>query len=249
MARNDATSWKKPDRCPILPRGQVHVWRTALAVTPDIQTDLAGLLATDERKRAGRFVFEEHRRRFIVCRGRLRQILSSYLAASPASLRFCYEASGKPRLDGPNANSLSFNVAHSEDVALIAIIRSGSVGVDIEAIRPLTTDLWGLAKEHFSPREQAELTQIEKEQRLPAFYRGWTRKESIVKADGRGLAAALEKIEVGLDDQSQPIAVEFPPDASPRVFWRVWSFKPAAGFVGAVTTPCSVETVECFCWD
>ena len=247
MAINDTSAWKKPDRFPNLADGQVHVWRIALTATADVEAELTGLLAADERERAGRFVFEEHRWRFVVCRGKLRQILANYLVESPASLRFCCEASGKPLLDGKNANELSFNVAHAADLALIAISRSGPVGVDVEAIRPLTADLWGLAQEHFSPRERSELMQIAEQDRLPAFFRGWTRKEAIIKADGRGLAAALDQIEVGLGEQIEPIAVEFPPDQAPRATWRVWSLEPAAGFVGAVAVPHTIETVEYYC--
>ncbi len=248
MPRIDSSAWKTLDCSPVLTGGQAHVWRIALAAATDVEAELAGLLAADERERAARFVFSEHRRRYVACRGRLRQILGNYLGEWPANIDFRYETSEKPMLAGPNSDQLSFNVAHSEDMALIAISCSGSVGVDVEAIRPLTSDLWGLAKVHFSSREQAELRLIDEPDRLRAFFRGWTRKEAIVKADGSGLAAALDKVEVGLGEQAGPTLVEFSSDATVCSLWKVWSHEPQPGFVGAVAAPQTVEAVECYCW-
>jgi 4'-phosphopantetheinyl transferase len=55
-------------------------------------------LAPEERSRADRFHFAEHRLRFIACRGTLREVLSSYLKLSPERIAFAYNDQGKPYL-------------------------------------------------------------------------------------------------------------------------------------------------------
>ena len=53
-------------------------------------------LLEDERKRARRFRFDRHRERFIVQRGRLREILSGYWNGVPKAIRFRQGPGGKP---------------------------------------------------------------------------------------------------------------------------------------------------------
>lgn len=75
---------------------EVHVWRVSLHETH--ATKLQSLLDDDERMRAARFRFNEHRHRFIVARGALRSILGGYLETEPAALQFSYGDYGKPAL-------------------------------------------------------------------------------------------------------------------------------------------------------
>jgi 4'-phosphopantetheinyl transferase len=90
------------------------------------------LLCGAERERAARFRFERDRRRFIVARGRLRQLIGERLDRRPEALQFDYGVGGKPRLDD---GALHFNLSHCDDVALYAFSSACEIGVDIEAIR------------------------------------------------------------------------------------------------------------------
>jgi 4'-phosphopantetheinyl transferase len=93
---------------------------------------LQPLLCPGERERAARFRFDRDRRRYIVARGRLRQLLGERLGVLPETLEIRQGINGKPHLaDG----ALHFNLSHSEDVALFAFSRSGEIGVDIEPLR------------------------------------------------------------------------------------------------------------------
>jgi 4'-phosphopantetheinyl transferase len=56
------------------------------------------MLSADERSYADRFYIERDRRRYIVSRGLLRQILSRYLALDGRDLVFRYGEWGKPAL-------------------------------------------------------------------------------------------------------------------------------------------------------
>jgi hypothetical protein len=57
---------------------------------------LAGSLSEEEASRAARLRFERDRRRFIVARARLRQLLAARL--SPEAVEFVYGKNGKPAL-------------------------------------------------------------------------------------------------------------------------------------------------------
>ncbi len=88
-------------------------------------------------------------------------------------------------------DSIDFNISHAGSYVLCAIGSNMRVGVDIEPIRKIelidfkTTmnDLqWSKIKYSNNPYE--------------TFFRYWTIKESIVKADGRGLSLELNKIDI-----------------------------------------------------
>ncbi len=61
-----------------------------------------------------------------------------------------------------------------------------AVGVDVERIHDL--DVGELARSAFAADEAAELAALPASERKDAFFRLWTRKESIVKAHGVGIS-------------------------------------------------------------
>ena len=241
-------AWLIPQTWPELPVGAVHLWRLSLNVSEDRRDALHELLTADERHRSDRFVFVEHRQRFIACRGRLRQILAGYLERPPDSLLFRYTHRGKPYMDAAFAAHLDFNLSHAEDVALISVTRDGPVGVDLEKIRPLTADLWALADQHFTNSERTQLRALTPDRQLEAFFRGWTRKEALIKADGAGLAISLDQVEVGLAEQCSDDPVHFPPEARPPYTWRLHSIDPAQGYVAALAAPLQIQSIQFYDW-
>lgn len=76
----------------------VHVVRLNLCAEPNRIEMLRSVLSLDELARADRYKFDEPRRRFIVCRAALRQLLGSCLGRTAGSLAFAYGPHGKPRL-------------------------------------------------------------------------------------------------------------------------------------------------------
>lgn len=182
---------------PVLSLGpdEVHVWRAKLdAATPALVGAMTALLSPDETERARKFYFERDRRRFAICRGILRTLLGRYLGAAPAGIAFRYGPNGKPALSlahaaGPRGVALSFNVAHSDDLALFAIAGGGEIGIDVERIRELP-DWEAVAEVSFSPQELARLRACEPAHRRDEFFRAWTRQEAVLKALGTGLGIA-----------------------------------------------------------
>lgn len=67
-------------------RLEMHVVRIRLNAPNEARE--AGILSTDAQDRAGRFVFELHRRRFVFGRSALRRILGAYLGVDPTFVVF-----------------------------------------------------------------------------------------------------------------------------------------------------------------
>ena len=166
------------------------------------------------------------RLRFIRCRAALRHILGSWLQRAPAEVALCETAAGRPFVR--NA-CLDFNVSHSADLALIAVLPGrGSVGVDLERIVALP-DLLGLARTVCTSRELGQLLQ-QGEGQLESFYRLWTCKEAYLKGIGSGLSVDAVRVEIGVSNPAQPLR-RLAPDG--RCF-RITTFHPRPGFVAAV---------------
>jgi phosphopantetheinyl transferase len=124
-------------------------------LTHDELIELRRLLSSAEQARADRIIRPDAGRRFIVTRARLREELGAALDMPARDVPLHDRPRAAPELDAP----LHFSVSHSADMALIAIRESGSIGVDIEQMRP-------------RPRLNA----------TPAFYADWTAAEARFKA-------------------------------------------------------------------
>lgn len=84
-----------------------------------------------------------------------------------------------------------FNISHSGNCVICAISREARIGVDVEKVRPIDQG----AVANTMSRDQRRII-CESGDPLKMFFRLWTIKESVIKADGRGVYHALEKLEV-----------------------------------------------------
>lgn len=173
---------------------QVDVWCFDLdreaAVT-------ATLLSLEERDRAGRFLRPELRERYAQVRTRLRNLLGDALGLNPASIPLIEGPHGKPCIDpGYGLPDLRFNLSHAANRAAFALAWGRDVGIDLEPISS-DRDLDGIAERWFTPREAVLLRDLPVDARGREFFRLWTRKEAVLKADGTGIAGGLEHLELG----------------------------------------------------
>jgi len=95
------------------------------------------------------------------------------------------DGAGRPFLDG----EMDLNISHSGDYAVCAISPAGRVGIDIEKVRSI--DVADFQRQMTSDQWEAILAS---EDRVETFFRLWTQKEAVTKADGRGIAIPLETI-------------------------------------------------------
>jgi len=192
-------SWSPGPEQPVLGARDVHVWLVSLQQPLARIRRFGESLSADETIRAERFHFENDRRRFIVARGCLREILARYLRIAPVAIQFDYNDHGKPELGGATRglSQLKFNLAHSGELAIYAITLIGDIGVDIERVRA-DIDLEELAHSFFSASEIASLDLLAGGERRQAFFHCWARKEAFIKAKGIGLSIALNEFDVSL---------------------------------------------------
>ena len=241
MKLEPSNAWHTPGEIPRVSTIQVHVWKVELNQPPGVVLTLRQSLAPDELARAKRFRLDRDRRRFIVGRAALRDIVSRYLSTDPSHIRFIYGDRGKPRLDTGQSScdtdsELCFNLSHSGELALVAIALGRQVGIDVEFLDP-TVDRELLARGSFTPQEQAQLAALPEPLQLRAFFEGWTRKEAFLKVSGQGLSTPLVQIEVSLIPGEPPLLLRAGSDRTEPSRWflhdiRVDNHHAAAVVVG-----------------
>jgi len=220
-------------RKPSLQLAGVDVWFEDLASSDTDYQNYWRLLSAEENSIARRFVRDLHRQRYVVCHGKLRVLLSGYLNIPPEQIRFARQAYGKPYLVDANGQpvTLQFNLSHSAGWMLLAVGRV-PLGIDIE-VWDERHDLTSLAEEILAPEEKRYWQSMPTHEQTPAFYRFWTRKESLVKAVGCGIGAGVRDIVTSTAGEPEFLAL---PDAcQPTRDWRLIDLEMADGMSAALT--------------
>lgn len=109
-------------------------------------------------------------------------LLADYLGRKP---QYCIDNDGKPQ-----GEEVHFNFSHSGSIALCAVSDS-PVGADVEKIRNINIDI---AKKRFCTREYNSIIMSENPQ--DTFFEYWVKKESFLKAMGKGIKAGLDSFDV-----------------------------------------------------
>jgi 4'-phosphopantetheinyl transferase len=182
-------NWPKPSEFPTLSGDAIHVWAVPLDLSWASATELNHLLSPEERARADGFVVDKPRLAFVAGRAALRSLLGCYLDMPPERAPIVLEPNGKPRLVG---GDLRFNVAHSGDLAIVAVTRGCEIGVDVEHARSVD-HAEEIAVRDFHPAEQTALRAASAAELPAVFMRLWTRKEAVLKAVGAGLGYPLAR--------------------------------------------------------
>jgi len=165
---------------------------------PDPEREERALALLDEHERArwNRFVVEDARRRFALCRAALRINLCDRLGCSNRELSFGYLEHGKPFaiIDGV-VSGTSFNVSHSGSHGLIGFAKREGLGVDLE-VRAPGRDFDGIGRFVYSPHERRALSAVAGSEKAGLFYRFWSLKEALIKALGTGFSLSPARFEV-----------------------------------------------------
>ncbi len=210
---------------------EIHIWQASLDQPAERWNALADLLSPDETARAAAFIFEHDRRKFIVARAVLRQLLGQYLHLNPHDIKFTYEAKGKPSVvDQPTSQ---FNVSHAHELALYAFGNGQPLGIDLEYQRTVS-DMHGIARGNFSAQENAVFNALPDFLKQQAFFNCWTRKEAYIKALGEGLSHPLDTFDVTFvpNEPARLIAVRgFPNEAAQ---WSFHAFTPQPNYIAAL---------------
>jgi 4'-phosphopantetheinyl transferase len=212
----------------------VDVWFASTAALERARPRFEAMLDAPERERVERFRFDDDRIAFALRRGWVRHVLAGYLGRQPEGLRFAVSEFGKPQLAGSDAAAgLRFNLSHSVDVAVLAVVPARRVGVDVERVRP-GRDLEALATRFFSADEVTALRTLPESERQTAFYRCWTRKEAYLKARGEGLTLPLDRFSVPLAPGPGPALLGFVGDRREADRWAREDLDVEPGYVAAL---------------
>jgi 4'-phosphopantetheinyl transferase len=246
-ATGNSTSWTVPPESLALKIDEVHIWRAPLDAGENALERYERFLSSDERERAERFIFQKHRRRFIVARAVLRLLLGRYLNQEPDRIRFVYGPEGKPALADTSEGCVQFNLSHSEALALYAFTRGREVGIDLEWMNPRVA-FEELAERFFTSGEASTLRTLPDHAREPAFFACWTRKEAYMKAIGKGLSLPTQDFEVSLapGEPAALISTRHDPDQLAR--WSLLELDAGPGFAAALAVEGRGWNVQCWQW-
>jgi 4'-phosphopantetheinyl transferase len=205
----------------------IDVWRLRLPQATGALAALLERLLPEERARAERFHRLEDRLRFAVGRAALRERLAVCLQLPPTNVPIITGANGKPELAG-SAQRWEFNITHSGDYVLLALVWGRAVGVDVEKHREL--DIGELSRHCFSADERAALAALSPKDRADAFFAVWTRKESVLKALGVGLGFPLDQFSVSASPEEPPRLLSWSGADEYSGQWRLWQMDVAPGY-------------------
>jgi 4'-phosphopantetheinyl transferase len=220
---------RKPEPARALESGHIHIWIWQVDASPLSAEECLGLSA-EEQQRAQRFLREEHRARWARAHLGMRSVLASYTGSSARDLSIQTGPHGKPHLDPER--QLHFNLSHSGGWCALGIAREIELGVDIEEYRPVERGVW---RKVLTAEEWQEMGTVPEAEQESAFFRCWTRKEALGKADGRGIASQLAHTHAGVRPIPASREVRIDAGAQSRR-WHLQDLHPAPLVYGAVAS-------------
>lgn len=222
----------------------MEVWKVALADSLDGGPE-AAVLSADEAARASQFYAAPDRNRWVRAHVALRRILAEYLGQHPTSIRFSESSTGKPGIvPDENPKGISFNLSHSGDLALVAVVQGAAIGVDIERWDN-RVEFLDLARHYFSAAELRSLQTLAADplKLMQGFFRGWSRKEAYLKATGDGIGCGLQHFDVAIlpAEPAALLADRLKPGAPSR--WKMHDLEIETGYSAAVVAERPIHDV------
>lgn len=205
------------------PAGEVRL--LCLAVPSDLlRADVPGptlarIFQPEDLERYRALRIADRRAGMLLSRVLLRALVEANGELAETGCRLEREESGKPFLSR-GGRRLPLHVNNSDTVGWVAwaFTRTGPLGCDVERMGEVEENVAG---EVFAPEELAAWSSRDEVGRRLDFHRLWTLKESVLKADGRGLHLPLQSFRIELP--------EFSGEPAPRVVVRDELRGPAAG--------------------
>jgi 4'-phosphopantetheinyl transferase len=181
--------WPHEALAALVAGSDVVVCSASLLGGDDVVARALAVLDPIEHMRFERYGNTDVARRFAVGRLRLREMLAALLAIAPREVPIQIGIHGKPALArGLQRSGCRFSVAHCEELLLVALSRTGEVGIDVERVRPI--ERWArVADRVFGPMERAAIGREVAGGGDPSavLLRFWCRGEAELKAIGSGI--------------------------------------------------------------
>ena len=233
--------WRVISDLPRLDVAVVDLWRVDLDRDPATSHSFLQLLSIEERERAGRFVFEKDRGRFIVCRAALRTILGGSMHIAPGQIRISANRYGKPYLSDPEGG-IRFNVSHSHGLAVIAVTLDREIGVDLEFV-DRDFDISSIPSSLYTPSGLSRFRSLPPDLQVEEFFSAWTRKEAVLKATGDGLSSSeeLQSAIRSINDDDLPCPMSLAVD---NRSWTVTGIDVQSNFKAALAVEGPIDAIR-----
>jgi 4'-phosphopantetheinyl transferase len=135
---------------------------------------------------------------YVVGRALLKLALKLEMGLDIEILKLAKNPYGKPFLE--EYEDIHFNISHSEDLVMVILSDTSPVGLDVEFVGK---DYLDVMDEVFSIEEIKHIQSYStKEEMIYSFFKLWTKKEAIIKADGRGFSYPLKKLQFSSVDDT-----------------------------------------------
>ena len=207
----------------------IQIWYGDIVAEDTYYQSYWRVLDEAEQAHALRMKNDLLRKRYVEVHGRLRNVLAQILNEPPEKIRIHKAEHGKPYLaDNPQ---LAFNLSHSASLMVIAVGWRCQLGVDVELCKP-RANLAGLVDKCFAEEEVVYWRKLPEHQKIPEFYRFWTRKEAFVKATGRGIGLGLDHCVINPENPAEFLRV--PASCGQASAWRMLDLHLGAGVCSAL---------------
>lgn len=180
------STWFSYDNTSI--NSNVHIFRLSVSNHLEKLPFYKSLLNSEELFRSSRFYRAEDRERYIVGRGVLKQLLGQYVKLVPELINIITGENKKPVLK--DHLHLHFNISHSHDYIALAF-SDNNIGIDVEYIDN-NFNHTQIAETCFTDTEINFLRKASDPRIF--FFMLWTRKEALLKANGKGVNDDMNKL-------------------------------------------------------
>jgi 4'-phosphopantetheinyl transferase len=179
--------------------------------------DYLSLLSPELKEKNSRYIRWQNRHSHLFGKLLLREALRTQDIENDVWSYVEYNSYHRPYLTLPD---IDFNISHSGDFVICAIGKNIRLGIDIEENKNINLKNFQsvMSTEQWDEINNASYP-------IKEFYRYWTIKESVIKADGRGFLIPLDKLSV----ENKTVQYE---DKS----WFVQELELATGYNAALAT-------------
>jgi 4'-phosphopantetheinyl transferase len=172
----------------MLPEVYVYFIKNNQRLPQSLWVDCFGLLPEQFHEKVKRYYFWKDRQAGLIGKLLLQSVFNQRLPGARLE-DLNYNQYNKPFID----DTINFNLSHSGGYVVCACTSlPEAIGIDIEYIRP---DIEiNQFKNIFTPAEWRHIKKAKSPE--STFFKLWTIKESIIKADGRGLQIPLDSLKI-----------------------------------------------------
>lgn len=237
-------NWIKLNRINELGDNHVHIFKVVLENVDWLDNIYSfDFISEKQKRKASRFRFTKDRRMYILSRFVEKYICCKLMNWTMDQIVIGKNQYGKPNV--ANAPYLHYNISHSNEILVFAVCNGYSVGVDVEEYN-YDIDHASLATSVFSKEEIDQLIGKKSKDVVFGFYNCWSKKESYIKAIGKGLQVPLDQFVTRIWDEKYENLIEVKWDMSECNRWKLFNFEIHDTYAAACTSSIEIQDYSYF---